>query len=44
MRGKPNEPAYLRHIAEGLAECFECGLEEVAAASTRNTKAFFNLP
>jgi len=42
-RGKPNEPAYLAHIAARCAEALAMPLEELAAQTTANTKAFFNL-
>jgi TatD DNase family protein len=40
-RGKPNEPAYLRHTAEYAADMLGVGLEELAAATTANARAFF---
>ena len=42
-RGKPNEPAYLRHTAEFCAGVFGVGYEELAAATTRNAKDFFRI-
>ncbi len=42
-RGKPNEPAYLRHTAEFCAEVFGVGYEELAEATTANAKSFFGL-
>jgi len=43
-RGKPNEPAYLRHTAEYAAgEVFGVGLDELAAASTAEARRFFAL-
>ncbi|MDP6109262.1 MAG: TatD family hydrolase, partial [Rhodospirillales bacterium] len=39
-RGKRNEPAFTRHIAEKIAEIKEISFEEVATATTDN---FFNL-
>jgi TatD DNase family protein len=41
QRGKPNEPAYLRHTAEYAAGLFGVGLDELAAATTANARAFF---
>jgi TatD DNase family protein len=40
-RGKPNEPAYLRHTAECAAQLFGVGLDELAAATTAAARAFF---
>lgn len=40
FRGKPNQPAYVRHVAEFIAELRGVSLEEVAEQTTRN---FFNL-
>lgn len=43
-RGKPNEPAYVRHTAEfAAAEVFGVSAEELAAASTANARRFFGL-
>jgi TatD DNase family protein len=42
-RGKPNEPAYLKHTAEFAAEVFGVSADELAAASTKNARAFFGL-
>ncbi len=42
-RGKPNEPAYLRHTAEFSAGVFGVGYEELAAVTTGNARAFFGL-
>ncbi len=39
-RGKTNEPAYVRHVAEEIAHLRGIGVEEVGAATTRN---FFQL-
>lgn len=40
LRGKTNEPSYLRHTAEYLAELHHVSLEEFAALTTKN---FFTL-
>lgn len=42
-RGKPNEPAYIEHIAARCAEAFAMDLEAFAAKTTANTREFFNL-
>lgn len=39
-RGKQNEPAYVRHVAEFIAELRGVPVEQVAAATTEN---FFRL-
>ena len=43
QRGKPNEPAYLRHTADYCAEMFGVSLEQLAAVTTRNARDFFRL-
>jgi TatD DNase family protein len=44
-RGKPNEPAFVRHVAEFAAtEVFRVSYEELAKASTENARRFFGLP
>jgi TatD DNase family protein len=42
-RGKPNEPAFLRHTAEYCAELFKVGLDELTARTTANARSFFRL-
>jgi TatD DNase family protein len=42
-RGKPNEPALMRHTAEYAAAMFGVSLEELAAASTRTARSFFGI-
>jgi TatD DNase family protein len=42
-RGKPNEPAYVRHTAEYCAGLFGVGYDELAAVTTANARAFFGL-
>ncbi len=42
-RGKRNEPAYLIHTAQHLAEILQMPLENFAAATAANAKALFKL-
>jgi TatD DNase family protein len=42
-RGKPNEPAYLKHTAEFSAGVFGVGQEQLAAATTANARRFYSL-
>ena len=42
-RGKPNEPAYLEHIATRCAEALAIDGDALASRSTANTLEFFNL-
>ena len=42
-RGKPNEPAFVRHTAEFCAQLFGVGYEELAAVTTANAKRFFGI-
>lgn len=42
-RGKPNEPAYLRHTAEFSAEVFGVSYEELAKVSTANARKFYRI-
>ena len=41
---KPNEPGYLRHTAECLAETRGISLQELAAQTTHNAQQLFGLP
>lgn len=42
-RGKRNEPAYARLVAEKLAEIWSCGLDEVSRITEANVKALFGI-
>ena len=42
-RGKPNEPALMRHTAEYAAAMFGVTLDELAAASTKTARCFFGI-
>lgn len=41
FRGKRNEPAYVKHTAEKVAELFGQELEEIARVTTRNANRLF---
>lgn len=43
MRGKRNEPAYIKYIAEKVAQIRGISLEEVAKVTTNNAIALFDL-
>lgn len=43
-RGKPNEPAYVRYVAERIAELKQIEFETVAEVTTRNFFELFNIP
>jgi len=42
-RGKRNEPAYCRIIAEKMAELSECSLEEITGTCRENTRRLFGI-
>ena len=42
-RGKRNEPAYVKLVAEQIAELKGISLEEVAKATTENAKKLFDI-
>lgn len=42
-RGKPNEPAYLRHTAEYAAGVFGVGYDELVAKTTQTARCFFKI-
>ena len=41
-RGKRNEPAYLKLVAQKLTEVFNTSFEEVALQTSRNAEKVFN--
>jgi TatD DNase family protein len=43
FRGKRNQPAYITHVAEKIADLKQCGLEEVATTTTANAVTLFGL-
>ena len=43
FRGKRNEPAYVKLVAEQIAEIKEITFEEVAQATTGNAKRLFGI-
>ncbi|MFG6120999.1 MULTISPECIES: TatD family hydrolase [Thalassobacillus] len=43
-RGKRNEPAYVKLVAEQIADLKGVSLEEVSEKTTRNALKFFNIP
>ena len=43
-RGRRNEPAFVRHVADALAALKELPVEQVAAQTTHNACALFGLP
>lgn len=44
FRGKRNEPAYVRLVAEEIARLRNSSLEELAEATTRNVRELFSIP
>jgi TatD DNase family protein len=42
-RGKRNEPAWVKHVAEKLSELHSIPVEELIAVTTANTQAFFGI-
>lgn len=43
FRGKENQPAYVKYVAEEIAKLREISVEEVILATTRNAESFFNI-
>ena len=44
FRGKQNEPAYVRYVAEEIARLRDISVEEVAAATSTNFFRLFGVP
>lgn len=44
MRGQRNEPAYVRLVAERIANIKDLSVNDVARVTTRNSVVFFDLP
>lgn len=42
-RGKPNQPAYVKYVAEKMADLRGCSYAEIAKTSTENFNRLFNL-
>lgn len=42
-RGKPNQPAYVKYVAEKMAELRECSYEHIAKVSTENFNRLFRI-
>ena len=42
-RGKPNQPAFLRYVAEEVARCWQTNLEDAVAILDANARRFFGL-
>ena len=43
LRGRRNEPAYLKYVAQEIAQVRQMSIEEVAKVTSDNAKGFFNL-
>lgn len=43
-RGKPNQPAYVKYVAEKMADLRECSYEHIAQVSTENFNRLFKIP
>lgn len=44
LRGKRNEPAWVRKTAQALADLHHVTLEEIASATSKNFRRLFNVP
>ncbi len=42
-RGKPNQPAYVKYVAEKMADLRECSYQHIGEVSTRNFNRLFNI-
>lgn len=42
-RGKPNQPAYVKYVAEKMADLRDCSYEQIANESTENFNRLFSL-
>jgi TatD DNase family protein len=42
-RGERNESRFMIHVAERLAQVFDCTVEDIISATNRNAKALFGL-
>jgi TatD DNase family protein len=42
-RGRRNEPAYVKHVAEAIADIRDVSPEQIASATTQNTRCLFGL-
>ena len=43
FRGKRNQPAYVRHVAESIARLRDVPVETIASATTHNFARLFNV-
>lgn len=43
-RGKTNQPAYVKHVAETLAEVRQVSFEQISEITTHNCKILFDIP
>jgi TatD DNase family protein len=44
VRGKRNEPLFVKHTAEKIAQLRQMDFKELAKATSANTVRLFNLP
>jgi TatD DNase family protein len=43
-RGKPNQPAWVPHVGQFIADLRDVAVSEIAATTTANTRQVFALP